>query len=51
MGEFYVYINTVLTRDVNDAQLLMPRRDFWLLMPSRDFHFRKKKQTRAEPRL
>ena len=27
----------VITSDVNDAELLMPSREFWLLMPSRDF--------------
>ena len=36
----------VLTRDVNDAELLMPSRDYWYLMPSRDFHFRKKNEPR-----
>ena len=34
----------VVTRDVNDAELLMPSRDYWFLMPSRDFHFRKKNE-------
>ena len=47
----YVVTPIVITSDVNDAELLMPSRDFWLLMPSRDFHFRKKKRARAEPRL
>ena len=51
----------VMTSDVNDAELLMPSRDFWFLMPNRDFHFRKKtspsrtetlaKRDRAELRL
>ena len=50
-----------MTMDVNDAELLMPSRDYCFLMPSRDFHFRKKtspgqaeslaKRARAEPRL
>ena len=38
----------VVTSDVNDAELLMPSRDFLFLMPSRDFHFRKKNE--PEPR-
>ena len=51
----------VLIRDVNDAELLMPSRDYWFLMPSRDFHFQKKtspgraetlaKRARSELRL
>ena len=41
MGECIVY-----TRDINDAELLMPSRDYWFLMPSRDFHFRRKNETR-----
>ena len=31
----------VITSDVNDAELLMPSREFWLLMPSRDFFGKK----------
>ena len=41
----------IVTRDVNDAELLMPSRDYWFLIPSRDFHFRGKKRAQAEPRL
>ena len=36
----------VQTRDVNDAELLMPNQDYWFLMPSRDFHFRKNNEPR-----
>ena len=52
---------SVYTSDVNDAELLMPSRDYCFLMPSREFHFRKKtspcrtetlaKRARAELRL
>ena len=46
----YIYISLytiqysiyLYTRDVNDAEILMPSRDYWFLMPSRYFHFRKK---------
>ena len=34
----------VPTSDVNDAELLMPSRDFWFLIWGRDFHFREKNE-------
>ena len=37
-------ISRVVDRDVNDAELLMPSRDYWFLMPRRDFHFRNKNE-------
>ena len=45
----YTYIHTYIvyyihTRDVNDAELFMPSRDYWFLMPSRDFHLRNKNE-------
>ena len=48
MREIYSLRQSVYTSDVNDAEILMPSRDFWLMMPSRVFHFRNKKRARAE---
>ena len=48
MSELIICVHII--SNVNDAEILMPSRDFWFLMPSRDFHFRKKKTSpgRAE---